>query len=127
MFLFHLNAQFLIFFFKKKKMFSQCAVSVAAFALSSIKDGLQKRGEGCDGRLVQASQSDASRFEYWTKFLQRMFSVRGGRGMALHTFALQVCHCVGRASTGEACFAHGATSQIKTKAEAEGLTVLDTV
>ena len=34
--------------------FSQCVVSVAAFAFSSIKDVLQQLGEGCDGWMFPA-------------------------------------------------------------------------
>ena len=39
----------------------QVMLAVAAFVLSPIKDGLQQRGVGCDGRLVRASLSDASK------------------------------------------------------------------
>ena len=42
-------------------------------ALSPIKDGVQQSGEGCDGRLVQASPSDASRLECCSMFSQCMF------------------------------------------------------
>ena len=39
------------------------APTVAAFVFLPTKDGLQQKGEGYDGRLVQASLSDASRLE----------------------------------------------------------------
>ena len=38
--------------------------TVAAFALLPIMAGLQRQGEGCDGRFVQASFGDASKFAY---------------------------------------------------------------
>ena len=34
----------------------------SAFTLSPIKDALEQRREGCDGRLVQAPSGDVSRF-----------------------------------------------------------------
>ena len=36
----------MFFFFEKKKNVAQCAVSVAALALSPMKDGLQQQGRG---------------------------------------------------------------------------------
>ena len=60
--------------------------TVAAFALSPIKERLQLQGEGCDGRFVQASHSDASKCEHFSTLLQRMFSFFGwGRGVSLQT------------------------------------------
>ena len=35
---------------------------------------MQQQGDRCDGRLVQASPSDASRLEYCSMFLQCVFS-----------------------------------------------------
>ena len=55
------------------KCVSQCAVSVATFTLSPIKDGLHTHGDGCEGRLVQALLSNASRVECCSMFLQCMF------------------------------------------------------
>ena len=72
-------------------------------ALSPIKDGLQQEGNGCDGRLVQASPRDASRLECCAMFLQCVF------------FFFVRCHHVGRASTGEACPASGATLLLSLK------------
>ena len=42
----------------------------SVLSLPPIKGGLQQNGEGCDGRLVQALLSDASRLECCQLFFQ---------------------------------------------------------
>ena len=64
------------------------APTVAAFVFLRIKDGLQQKGEGCDGRLVQALLSDASRMERFSIFWQ----CKGGR-RSLLTLVLLVLQC----------------------------------
>ena len=78
------------------------------------------RREGCDGRRVQASPSDASRLEYCSMFLQCMSSYSVAEDDdSSHTCAAGVNHHVGQASTGEACTASGATSPLSLKTQSK--------
>ena len=54
-----------------RNVFAVCC-DCCSVALSPVKDVLQESGEGCDGRHVQASPSDACRLESFSMFLQCM-------------------------------------------------------
>ena len=92
-------------------MFSQCAVTVAAFAPPPIKDGLQQQGSVVVGdlhkhhRVMQACGNSVQCFSN-ARFLS---SKR--RKITLQTPCVAGV-CVGRAATGEACPASGATSSL---------------
>ena len=59
--------------------FADGTSTVAAFALSPIKDAQQQQGEGCDGRFVQAPPGGARMYEYVQKFPQRLCNIFRGQ------------------------------------------------
>ena len=63
---------------------------------SIIEDALQQKGEGYDGRLVQASVSDAGRLDCM------FFSIVEGEA-CLFRHLCSKCHPCGTESIGEAC------------------------